>query len=205
MMMCFCSLFVFNVDRVLISFVLFSLLVFSCRMNSIYVTPIPSIVFIHSAVNFRVFLVDQSSSPIQTYCFNQIVISSNEKFAVTLLYEDGTPVKEPSSAMVFFVFLCLFQLLNGLNGNGLIPNNVSTVLVMSQLSYCHKNQKFKLMVETTLDQSIKTVYTNPFLVVFVFCSISIVEITKSEFGIQFPKNGTRTRVGKRIAFCCNSS
>ena len=104
--MCFCSLFVFNVDRVLISFVLFSLLVFSCRMNSIYVTPIPSIVFIHSAVNFRVFLVDQSSSPIQTYSINQIVIGSNEKFAVTLLYEDGTPVKEPSSAMVFFVFLC---------------------------------------------------------------------------------------------------
>ena len=95
--------------------------------------------------------------------------------------------------------------MNGLNGNGLIPNNVSTVLVMSQLSYCHKNQKFKLMVETTLDQSIKTVYTNPFLVVFVFYSMSIIEITKSEFGIQFPKNGTRTRVGKRIAFCCNSS
>lgn len=76
---------------------------------------------------------------------------------------------------------------------------------MSQLSYCHKNQKFKLMVEATLDRSIKTVYTSPFLVVFVLSSVSIVEITKFEFGIQFPKNGTRTRVGKRIAFCCSSS
>ena len=69
-------------------------------MNSIYVTPIPSIVFIHSAVNFRVFLVDQSSSPIQTYGSDVAVTGSNEKFAVTLLYEDGTPVKESSSAMV---------------------------------------------------------------------------------------------------------
>lgn len=102
--MCFCSMFVFSLDRVLTTFILFSLLVFSCRMNSIYVTPIPSIVFIHSAVNFRVFLVDQSSSPIQTYHFNQRVIVSNEKFAVTLLYEDGTPVKESSSAMVVLGF-----------------------------------------------------------------------------------------------------
>ena len=76
-------------------------------MNSIYVTPIPSIVFIHSAVNFRVFLVDQSSSPVQTFYFIEKVTISNEKFAVTLLYEDGTPVKDSSSAMVIFMFFLL--------------------------------------------------------------------------------------------------
>ena len=96
-------------------------------------------------------------------------------------------------------------MLNGLNGNGLIPNNVSTVLVMSQLSYAHKNQKFKLMVEATLDRSIKAAYSNPFIVVSVLCLISMIETTKSEFETRFPRSGTRTRAGRRIAYCCSLS
>ena len=36
-------------------------------MNTIYVTPLPSIVFLRVPVTFRVFLVDQSSSRVQTY------------------------------------------------------------------------------------------------------------------------------------------
>lgn len=56
-------------------------------------------------------------------------------------------------------------MLNGVDGNGYIPNDVLASLIMSELSYVHKNRKFKLRIEPTVDHLIKTVYTNPFIVV----------------------------------------
>lgn len=68
---------------------------------------------------------------------------------------------------------------------------------MSQLSYNHKNQKFKLMVEATTDRSIKTVYSSPFLVVFVFTWYFDVRNYQIRIRNEIPKDWYKDEGGKK--------
>lgn len=57
-------------------------------------------------------------------------------------------------------------MLNNKCGNGYVSNGNYATFSVTELSYLHGNKKFMLKIEPSINQSISTVYTTPFSVVY---------------------------------------
>lgn len=57
-------------------------------------------------------------------------------------------------------------MVNNKCGNGFIPNGSYATFSVTELSYTHGNKKFMLKVESSVNQSLSPVYSNPFVVVY---------------------------------------